>query len=162
MSENLTAEDLLFAAKITHQVVIPPHILRPAESETEAKEEMARVVIRPLRLLDLQRIQKAGQSHRYLTSVLMVQQALVEPELSIEQVNRLHAGLVQFLLQEVNRVSGLGIGGDELRQTVQAPLARACFILAREFGWTPEQCADLSMGQVLLYLEMLGKNDQEA
>ena len=157
----LTTEDLLFSAEITHQVVIPPHILRPAEEKTETEDGPATVELRPLRLIDLQRIQKAGQDQHHLTSVLMVQQALVQPKMSIDQVNNLHAGLVQFLLAEVNRISGLAVSSDELQQTVQAPLAKACFILAREFGWTPEQCADLSMGQVLLYLEMLGKNDQE-
>ena len=39
---------------------------------------------------------------------------------------------------------------------VQAPLARACFVLARQFGWTPDECAELTVGQVLTYLEMLG------
>jgi hypothetical protein len=88
----------------------------------------------------------------------MVQQALVEPKLSIDQVNRMHAGLVEFLLREVNRISGLAMSADELETAVQAPLARACFVLSREFGWTPEQCAGLTVGQVLLYLEMLGRN----
>jgi hypothetical protein len=40
---------------------------------------------------------------------------------------------------------------------VHAPLARACFVLAREFGWTPEKCAELTVGQVLLYLEMVAR-----
>ncbi len=157
----LTTEDLLFSAELTHKVVIPPQVLRPGAENPEETASPATVELRPLRLLDLQRIQKAGQDRQYLSSVLMVQQALVQPKMSIDQVNSLHAGLVQFLLAEVNRISGLAVSGDELRQTVQAPLARACFILAREFGWTPEQCAGLSMGQVLLYLEMLGKNERE-
>ena len=158
---TLTSEDLLFSAEITHSITIPPNILNPAGSGDTSSSEPATVELRPLKLLDLQRIQKAGRDQDYLTSVLMVQQALVSPKMTVEQVNRLHAGLVQFLLQEVNRISGLGLAGDELRQSVQAPLAKACFILAREFGWTPEQCAGLTMGQILLYLEMLGSNQEE-
>lgn len=158
---TLTTEDLLFSAEITHSIIIPPQILHPADTEEKTPAKPATVELRPLRLIDLQRIQKAGQNQNYLTSVLMVQQALVDPKMSIDQVNNLHAGLVQFLLQEINRISGLGLAGDELRQTVQAPLAKACFILAREFGWTPEQCAGLTMGQILLYLEMLGNNKED-
>jgi hypothetical protein len=37
---------------------------------------------------------------------------------------------------------------------VQAPLAKACFILAKEFGWTPEEVSGMTIGQILLYLEM--------
>lgn len=158
---TLQTEDLLFSAEITHIVTVPPHILYPAGPEKEPPEGIGTVELRPLRLVDLQRINKAGENQNYLTSVLMVQQALVAPKMTIEQVNSLHAGLVQFLLQEINRISGLGLAGDELRQTVQAPLAKACFILAREFGWTPEQCSGLTMGQVLLYLEMLGGKGEE-
>ncbi len=158
---TLQTEDLLFSAEITHTIPVPPHILYPAEPDKEPPQSIGTVELRPLRLIDLQRIHKAGENQNHLTSVLMVQQALVDPKMTIEQVNSLHAGLVQFLLQEINRISGLGLAGDELRETVQAPLAKACFILAREFGWTPEQCAGLTMGQVLLYLEMLGNKTEE-
>ena len=89
----------------------------------------------------------------------MVQQALVEPALTLEQVNRMHGGLVEFLLAEVNRISGLRMGGDELADAVHAPLARACFVLAAQFGWTPDECAALTVGQVILYLEMPGRGD---
>jgi hypothetical protein len=158
---TLTTEDLLFSAEITHTLTIPAHVLHPAAPDKKAPPDSDTVELRPLRLIDLQRIQKAAQNQSYLSSVLMVQQALVAPQMTIDQVNHLHAGLVQFILQEINRISGLGMGGDELRQTVQAPLAKACFILAREFGWTPEQCAGLTMGQILLYLEMLGHDEED-
>jgi hypothetical protein len=32
-------------------------------------------------------------------------------------------------------------------------------VLAREFGWTPDECSRLSLGQVLVYLEMLGRGE---
>ena len=90
-----------------------------------------------------------------LTSIIMVQQALVEPAMTMEQVGQLPAGLVQFLLSEVNRISGLSLSEDDLQEAVKAPLTKAVFVLAREFGWTPSQCSELTLGQVLLYLEML-------
>ena len=150
---TLTADELLLGGSATHVVSIPAHVLGP----TGGDGALGTVTLRPLRLIDVQRVHKAAQEQQALTSVLMVQQALVEPKLNVEQVGRLHAGLVQFLLREVNRVSGLSLGADELETTVQAPLARACFVLAREFGWTPEECANLTLGQILVYLEMIGR-----
>jgi hypothetical protein len=156
---TLTVEELLLGAEATHTVEIPADVLRPAGADEDGEQPPASVVIRPLKLADVQRIQRAARDEKALTSVLMVKEALVEPKVTVEQVNRMHAGLVEFLLREVNRVSGLSLGGDELQESVQAPLARACFVLAREFGWTPEQCAALTLGQVLVYLELLGRGE---
>lgn len=151
----LSADDLLLAGSATHRISVPARVLDPtAPGDTPAGE----IVLRPLKLADLARIAKAAREDGHLTGVLMVQQALVEPALTLDQANRLHAGLVQHLLQEVNRISGLAMSADELEQAVQAPLAKACFTLAREFGWSPEQCANLSVGQVLLYLEMAARD----
>jgi hypothetical protein len=95
-----------------------------------------------------------------LASVLMVQQSLVAPKMTVEQVGDLPAGVVQFLADKVNAISGLTVDGDELERAVRAPLARACFILAREFGWTPSECSELTVGQVLLYLEMIARDER--
>jgi len=159
VTTTLTADELLLGGAGTHEVEIPPDVLRPADGDGDGAAP-ARVVIRPLVLADVQQINKAARDAEALTSVLMVQQALVEPRMTVEQVGRMHAGLVEFLLGEVNRVSGLSISRDELAEAVQAPLARACFVLAREFGWTPEECAGLTLGQVLLYVEMLGRGER--
>jgi len=150
---SLTADDLLLGGTATHAVSVPAAVLNPGGDGASGT-----VQLRPLRLIDLQRIHKAAGEGSQLAAVLMVQQALVEPALTIDQMNRMHAGLLQFLLAEVHRISGLTLTGDELSAAVQAPLARACFTLAREFGWTPEQCAGLSVGQVLLYLELLARD----
>ena len=166
---NLTAEALLAGGETTFTVEIPSRILHPSGGGVGDVDPMdgiggsddtpdagsSTVVLRPLQLHDLQRIAKAAPESNELSSVLMVQQALVEPRLTIDQVGKMHAGLVEFLLAEVNRISGLHLGDDELADAVQAPMARACFTLAREFGWTPDECAQLTVGQVLLYLEML-------
>jgi hypothetical protein len=84
----------------------------------------------------------------------------VSPKLTTEQVGSLSAGVVQFLSERVNRISGLTISDDDLEQAVKAPLAKACFVLAREFGWTPGECSELTVGQILLYLEMLGREER--
>ena len=156
----LTTDELLLGGTATHTVEIPPEILRPASDAGADGVVPSHVVLRPLVLADVQRVHQAAQDSRDLTSVLMVQQALVEPKATIEEVTRMHAGLVEFLLHEVNRISGLALAGDELEQVVRAPLARACFVLAREFGWTPDECSRLTVGQVLLYVEMLGRGER--
>jgi hypothetical protein len=119
------------------------------------------VVLRPLQIRDVERVSRAAKEQRVLTSVLMVQQALVSPKLTVEQVGSLSAGLVQFLLEKVNAISGLSLGEDDLDGAVKAPLAKACFVLAKEFGWTPAECSELTVGQVLLYLELLARDGQD-
>ena len=116
------------------------------------------VLMRPLTVSDVQRVAKAAKDQGLLTSILMVQQALVEPAMTIDQVGKLPAGLMQFFLSEVNRISGLSLSADELQQAVRAPLTKAVFVLAKEFGWTPSECSELTVGQVLLYLEMLASD----
>lgn len=152
---TLSADDLLGGGDLTREVVVPPELVADGGSG----EVPRTVTLRPLLLADIQRIHRAASDGGALTSALMVQQAMVEPSLSVEQANRLPAGLVQFLVGEINGLSGLSMSSDELADAVQAPMARACFVLSREFGWTPDECANLTIGQVLLYLEMLGRGE---
>lgn len=152
----LSANDLLAGGAQRHSVSIPAELL------PEAIADSAGVLLRPLTVNDLQRLGKAAKDEGLLSTVLMVQQALVEPAMSIEQVGKLPAGLMQFLLAEINRISGLSLSEDDIQQAVKAPLSKAVFVLAKEFGWTPSECAELTIGQVLLYLEMLsGENNTE-
>jgi hypothetical protein len=113
------------------------------------------VRLRPLTVRDLQRISRAAKESDSLVATLMIQQALVEPQMSVAQVAALHVGLVQFLLQNVNQISGIAVTTEELAEAADVPLVRAAFVLAREFGWTPQQVQELTLGQVLLHLEML-------
>lgn len=152
----LTADQLLAGAAATYTIDLPRALLGHAAEDGAIA---GTVVVRPLKLRDVERITRAAKEQKVLTSALTVQVALVEPRLSVEQVSDLPAGLVQFLLEKVNAVSGLSLGEDELDRAVKAPLAKACFVLAREFGWTPAQCSDLTVGQVLLYLEMLARHE---
>lgn len=153
MAHALSVEDLLASGATTHTVPLPAALL--AGTSGAAGE----VVLRPLLVRDVDRVVRAAREQRVLTSVLLVQQALVEPRMTVEQVGSLPAGLVQFLSERVNAISGLALGEDDLERAVKAPLARACFVLAREFGWTPAECSELTVGQVLLYLEMLARDE---
>jgi hypothetical protein len=156
MVRPMSAEDLLAGASATYTIEIPASVLRP---ESQPAGIGGTVVLRPLTVRDVQRVTQAAKEQRVLASILMVQQALVEPKLSVDQVNSLSAGLVEFLLGKVNATSGLRLDGDDLERAVKAPLAKACFLLAREFGWTPAQCSELTVGQILVYLEMLARGD---
>jgi hypothetical protein len=154
MPHVLSAEDLLAGVSATYTIEVPAVALRPNDSGVAGS-----VTLRPLSVRDIQRITLAAKEQRVLASILMVQQALVEPKLSVEQVGSLPAGLVEFLMGKVNSLSGLQLDGDDLDRAVKAPLAKACFVLAREFGWTPAQCSELTVGQILVYLEMLARGE---
>ena len=152
---TLTAEELLAGGTLTHEVEIPADLL-----VTNGKGlNDAEVVLRPLTVRDLQRIGKAARNDDTLSASLMIQQALVEPTLILEQVSQLPAGLARFLVERINSISGISTPQNELEELVQAPLARACFALAKEFGWTPEEVSGMTIGQILLYLEMAHRND---
>lgn len=147
----LSAEDLLAGGALTHEVELPAALLAEAGRE-------GRVVVRPLTVRDLQRIAKAAPGDEELAAALMVQLALVEPPLTLDQVHRLPAGLARFLVERINDLSGVNTPQDALDELVQAPLARACFQLARHFGWTPEEVSGMTIGQILLYLEMVRRD----
>ncbi|WP_166424574.1 hypothetical protein [Paraglaciecola sp. 20A4] len=153
---TLSATELLAGGSQQHLVSIPAELL-DATSDSGAQQ----VLLRPLTLNDVQLISKAAKEQGTLSSMLMVQRALVEPTMNIENVAKLPAGLVQFLLKEVNRISGLSLSQDELQNAIKAPLTKAVFVLAKEFGWTPSECAELTVGQVMLYLEMLSADTPE-
>ena len=104
---------------------------------------------------DLQLATRAAKENDTLIAAIMVQQALVEPTMTIAQVATLPAGLVQFLLYHVNRLSGITTSQEQLHQALDAPLTKAAFILAKEFGWTPQEVNSLTLGQVLLQLQLL-------
>jgi hypothetical protein len=148
MIAALTAEELLAGSNLSHTVSIPGELL-PGDRGVSGQ-----ITLKPLTVRDLQLIVRATRDDAGLTAALMIQQAMIEPPLAASQVAALPAGLARFLVDEINRISGLSTSADELTEHVQTPLARACFILAREFGWTPEQVSGMTIGQILLYLQM--------
>lgn len=147
---TLSAEELLAGGSLSHEVDIPADLLTTNGHGPTG----AQIVLRPLTVRDLQRIAKASSSDDVLSAALMIQQAMVEPSLKVEQVSQLPAGLARFLVERINELSGINTARDELSELVQTPLAKACFVLAKEFGWTPEEVSGMTIGQILLYLEM--------
>ncbi len=141
----LTVEDLLAGSGVHHEVELP------------AGGPVGTVVLRPLTVRDVQLVAHAAQDDRELAAGLMIARAVVEPPFTPEQAGRLPAGLARFLVDRINEVSGIDTPRDRLAELVQAPLAKACFVLAEEFGWTAEDVAGMTIGQILLYLEMAGR-----
>jgi hypothetical protein len=156
---SLAAEELLAGATVTYEVTLPAEVLHPDDG-AGPRNGPSSIRLRPLTVSDLQLISRAASDGNSLLATLMVQRALVEPEMTVAQVSMLHVGLVQFVLGEVNRISGITATEDHMTSVSEAPIARAAFILAEEFGWTPEQVGTLTLGQVLLHLEMLSRRDK--
>jgi len=159
----LTAEELLAGGAITHEIEVPAQVLHPSQSAASATSTAdnagsMRVRVRPLTVKDLQLISRAAKESDSLTSTLMVQQALVEPEMSVAQIAAMHAGLVQYLLNQVNQISGITPTAQTLSDAMEAPLTKAAFVLSKAFGWTPKEVSELTLGQVLLHLKMLKEN----
>jgi len=148
----LTAEDMLAGSSLTQEIEIPAELLG------DGTLTGGQIVLRPLNISDLQRINKAARDDDNLSATLMIQHALQDPKLKVDEVARLPAGLARFLIQQINMLSGIDTPRDELAEMVQTPLARACFVLSKHFGWTPEQVSGLTIGQILLYLEMVNQN----
>jgi hypothetical protein len=149
----LTADDLLAGSALTHEVAIPAGLVTDLTGT---------VTIRPLTVRDVQRISHAARDDRELAAGLMISQALLEPALTPEQSGRLPAGLARFLVDAVNDLSGIDTPRDRLGELVQAPLAKACFVLADEFGWTAEDVSAMTIGQILMYVEMAGRSAEVA
>ena len=145
----LSADELLAGSALTHEVSVPPDLLGPAAPTDGA------VRLRPLTVRDLTLMSRAAKDNDQLLSALMVQAALDEPRLTLAQVNALPVGLLEFLLREVNRVSGITLADDAVPNAVADPLVRAAHLLSAEFGWTPGQVAELTLGQMLVHLELI-------
>ena len=145
----LNAEELLAGSSLIHEVTIPGELLGDAETNVDKS-----IKLRPLTVHDLQRIGTAARDDDSLSAALMIQTALVEPALKFDQVSQLPAGIAKYMVEQITIFSGIDASGDTLKEYVQTPLAKACFVLAKEFGWTPEEVSGMTIGQVLLYVEM--------
>ncbi len=143
----ISAEDLIAGAATEHAVDIPEALLPDADDR--------RVVLRPLTVRDLRLIARAARDNDDLSGALMVRQALVDPALSLDQIGALPAGLLQFLLSEVNRISGITATETEVLDALEDPLVQASLLLSRELGWTPEEVGRLTLGETMLHVAAL-------
>jgi len=157
----LSSEELLAGSSLSYDLDVPANIINPGKDATD-NEDVLKIKLKPLSMNAVQRILKAAKDDDGLMSALMVKEAVIEPALSYDATMKLNSGLIRFILDEVQRISGLKASEDELTDAVQQPMAKACFILAREFGWSPQQVAELTLGQVLMYVEMIRQNRTES
>jgi hypothetical protein len=154
----VTPEELLAGKEMLFDLEIPPQVLRPSFNGQATNGAAAKKIqLRPLTVKDVQLIAKAAKDDEVLVSALMIQKSAVEPQLKPNEIANMHSGLVRFLVDAINRISGLTATDDEMREMVESPLVRAFFVLAREFNWTPEQVKELTIAQILGYLEMLNQ-----
>ena len=153
----LTAEELLAGSGLTFTVELPDAFL-VSGALGDSDDGAPTVCLKPLTVADLQTISRAAKENDQLIAALMVQRSLVEPAVSVGEAMTMPVGLMQFLLQEVNRISGITTDEDELANALEAPMAKAAFLLAKEFGWTPQQVNELTLGQILLHLQMMKAN----
>jgi hypothetical protein len=158
---TLSAQDLLAGGALSFEIAIPAAVLRPGGAAA-ASGAPDTVRIRPLTVADLQLIARAAKESDVLSATLMVQRALIEPALGIPEVASLHAGLLDFLLRKVNEVSGISMAPERIDEALEDPLVQSAFVLAREFGWTPQQVNELTLGQILLNLKMLKAQHERA
>ena len=146
----LAADELLAGSAASFDIEVPAVLVEAGRSGLAG-----RVQIRPLTVRDLQLISRAARDSDSLAGALMVHAALQTPALTLPQISALPLGLMQFLLAEVNRISGLAVAPAALEDAAEQPIARAAHVLARAFGWTPQQIGELTLGQILLHLQML-------
>jgi hypothetical protein len=157
----ITPEELLAGNSATFDVEIPASLLN-SELEGGASRPTERMIrLRPLTVKDIQLIAKAAKDDEVLTSVLMIQKAVVEPALKQNDIAALRSGLVSFLVDRINHISGLTTTDDELRAIADAPIVQAFFLLAKEFSWTPQQVRELTIGQIVGYLEFLNQGRKQ-
>jgi hypothetical protein len=150
----LTAAGLLAGANLTATLEIPASLLARSAQEAGSPGERS-VRLKPLTVNDLRLIVRAARDNDELSAALMVQRSLIEPELTLAQVSQLPVGLMQFLLREVNRLSGMTASESEIAAAIEDPLAQASFRLSQAFGWTPEDIGKLTLGEVLTHLQFL-------
>lgn len=161
----LKAEDLLAGSRAVYDIRIPAEILSPTPQAGQAEalhagtddESGGCVSLRPINIATLTLIARAARDDPSLVPLLMIKESMLEPKLQLEQIRQLHLGIVQFLVSQVNRISGLSADGKALSEAVDSPLGRTHLLLARHFGWTPEQVSQLTPGQVAVYLAGIEK-----
>jgi hypothetical protein len=157
----ITPEELLAGRDLTYDVDVPARVLAP-EEQLPAESKPKKIRLRPLTIKDVQLIARAAQDDEILTSVLMIHRAIVEPKLKQDEIADMPSGLVRFLVERINRLSGLCGDETELNEISGSPIVQAFFVLAKEFNWTPQQVKQMTVGQIIGYLELLNQNRRTA
>ena len=101
----VTADDLLAGANATYRLEVPAEIVRPG---AEAGGAPVVVELRPITIGGFQLVLKAAREDAGLIPVLLIREALVEPKMNLQQVQRMHLGLVEYLVEHIREISGMG------------------------------------------------------
>jgi len=150
----LSPQDLLAGGALVHEVAVPPEVLHPRST---GPAEARGVRLRPLSVGALAAISRASRDEPSLVPLLMIKEAMVEPTITLDQARQMHIGLVHFLVGEINQISGLTTDGESNAELLTSPITTTHVLLARHFGWTPEQVSQLTPGQVMVYLAGIEK-----
>ena len=86
----------------------------------------------------------------------------MEPALTLDQIRQMHVGMANFLVGLINTLSGLEADGESVNGAVQEPITQAHILLAKHFGWTPQQVGQLTPAQVAVYLAGIDRLPAEA
>ena len=152
----LLAQDLLAGSGIIHDITIPQEILTPGVEPSNGNSP-GKVRLRPLSIATLTLISRAARDNVSLVPLLMIKESLIEPTLTLDQIRQMHVGLVHFLVNQINIISGLGASGETLENTANSAIGQTHILLAKHFGWTPDQVSQLTPGQVAVYLAGIEK-----
>lgn len=79
----------------------------PGEILATVDNDLQQVKIRPLTVHSFQMIAKAAKDDHSLIPLLMVKESVVEPALNIQEIRSMKVGLVNFLISEIKRLSGI-------------------------------------------------------
>lgn len=79
----------------------------PGEILAAEDNHLQKVKIRPLSVHSFQMIAKAAKDDHSLIPLLMVKESVVEPALNIQEIRGMKVGLVNFLINEIKRLSGI-------------------------------------------------------
>ena len=145
----MSVQDLLAGASVVYETIIPARLLKPG---AEAEANPGSVRLRPLSVGVLALVSRAARDDAALVPLLMIKEAMVEPVVTLDQVRQMHVGLVHFLIGRINEISGLSSDGQALDEAADSSIGRTHVLLAKHFGWTPEQVAQLTPAQVAVYL----------
>ncbi len=101
----VTADDLLAGANATYSVVVPAEVVKPGD---EGGGKPITVQLRPITIGGFQLILKAAKDDPAMIPLLLIKESLVAPTMNLQQIQRMHLGLVEFLVQHVRNISGMG------------------------------------------------------
>lgn len=102
---TVSADELLAGAEATYEVEVPADVIRPGG---EAGGKPVVVKLRPITIGAFQLILKAAREDAAMVPLLLIKESLVEPQMNLQQVQRMHLGLVEYLVQHIRGISGMG------------------------------------------------------